>query len=69
MTDRMKLKKHWQFEVFLYFVYRWLVSERVKYFYSRNLIAVAATVDGDGIKFGLGSDGHGGVDLDAKNSQ
>ena len=32
-----------------------------------DLVALATAVDVDGLKLGLGGDGHGGLDLDAEN--
>ena len=32
-----------------------------------DLVALATTVDVDGLKLGLGGNSHGGLDLDAKN--
>ena len=32
-----------------------------------DLVALATTVDVDGLKLGLGGDGHGGLDLDAES--
>ena len=32
-----------------------------------NLVALATAVDVDGLKLGLGGDGHGGLDLDAES--